>query len=296
MKSWKLVTVTTLGILVLSVPAIAQTQQVPAGATAQQATTKGTWNGLPDRFQVDAGYFRLNAATELRFQGSIGGGTDVSFEKDLGVGGLANTYWIDATVRMSSRNYFKISYISITRDGPTTTLKRDFTWNDEVYSAGLSASASVGWDVISTYYRLAIVKTNRVDAGLSTGLGYLKLRAAIAATGTLTMPGGQVNSVNLDESGSLGAPTGGIGGFVTVWPAKRVMLTADYMYIAVNIADWGAHVKDWRVAVNWYPWRHAGIGAQYKFNEFGYDMSVDEGALGGTLRYQGPQIYASFRF
>ena len=47
------VLVAALGLLVVAAPARAQS---PAAA----------WNGLPDRFQIDAGYFHLDAETVLR--------------------------------------------------------------------------------------------------------------------------------------------------------------------------------------------------------------------------------------
>jgi hypothetical protein len=57
----------------------------------------GAWNGLPDRFQVDTGYFRINADTQLRY--NAGGGGDVNFQKDLGLNQHANTFWVDSTWR-----------------------------------------------------------------------------------------------------------------------------------------------------------------------------------------------------
>ncbi len=43
-------------------------------------TPAGTWNDLPDRFQIDTGYFRIDAETVLRFNGGAGTG-DVDFER-----------------------------------------------------------------------------------------------------------------------------------------------------------------------------------------------------------------------
>ncbi len=216
-------------------------------------------------FQVDAGYFRLNASSTLRLQGTVGTATDVSFEKDLGVPKTANTLWLDTTIRTGRRSQFKIGYMSFTRQGTSHTLTRDFTWNDEVYTAGLTANGSLGTELFSIYYRLSIIKRDRFEIGPAIGLGWLKLTAAVAAQGSLTLPGGQVQSVSLDESGSLGVPTADIGAFFNAWLAKRVVLRGDFLYISVKPADWDASVKDGRFAVDFYPWRHLGIGAQYQF-------------------------------
>jgi len=280
-------------VAAMAAPAVAQ---APVEAPAPPPSTLQSWNSLPERFQVDAGYFRVQMTTGLRLQGNVGPSNEVSFEKDLGVSDTAGTYWVDATIRMSRRNSFKINYISVTREGQPQSLTRDFIWNDETYVAGLTASGTIGMDLISTYYRFAVSKRDRFEIGVATGLGYLKLEAAIKAQGSLTRPGGQVDSVNLDESGSLGVPTGDIGGYFNAWLTKRVVMRGDFLYMLIRPADMEASVTDWRLAVDYYPLRNVGFGVQYKYNEFRYQQSLEKGNLGGTVGFQGLQVYASFLF
>jgi hypothetical protein len=284
---------TALIMMAAAAPAFAQST---AKAPAAKPPSTEEWSGLPDRFQFDAGYFLVSLTTTLKFQGSTGPADSVSFEDDLGVKGSASTYWVDATLRITPRNQFKASYVSVTRNGPTHTLTRDFTWNGDVYSAGLNASGTVGMDVLSTYYRFALINRHRFDAGPALGLGYLTLRAGIAAQGTLTGPGGQVKSVNLNGSGKLGVPTGDIGGYFNAWFTPRVVMRGDFLYIKVSPGDWDASVTDGRLAVDYYPTRHVGLGGQYKYNQFRYDQTGTKLTLGGTLSYQGLQVYASFLF
>jgi hypothetical protein len=301
--------IAVFGVTLAAVPAVGQP---PADAPAAQPSTRQSWNGLPDRFQVDAGYFRVNPTTSLRLQGTVGTATDmgiepwlqgtvgtatdVGFEKDLGVPKTANTFWLDTTIRVGRRSQFKVGYMSFTRQGTAHTLTRDFTWNGDVYTAGLTANGSLGTELFSAYYRLSIIKRDRFEIGPAIGLGWLKLTAAVAAQGSLTLPGGQVKSVSLDESGSLGVPTADIGGFFNAWLAKRVVLRGDFLYLFIEPGDWDASVKDGRIAVDFYPWRHLGFGAQYKYNEYRYDQKVQKASLGGSIAYQGMQIYGSFLF
>ncbi len=293
MTGLRTLTAVALGIAVMAVPALAQ---APAAAPAPQPATRQAWSDLPDRFQVDAGYFQAQMTTALRLQGSVGPANEVSFERDLGVADTAGTYWLDATVRMSRRNSFKINYVSVTRQGQPRSLTRSFTWNDETYSAGFTASGMVGMDLISTYYRFAVSKRDRFEIGVATGLGFLQLRAAVKAQGSLTGPGGQVQTVDLDESGKLGVPTGDIGGYFNAWLARRVVVRGDYLYMLIRPSDMEASVSDWRLAVDYYPLRNVGIGVQYKYNEFRYHQSTETASLGGTVGFRGPQVYGSFLF
>jgi hypothetical protein len=295
MKKRNVLAAAGLSIVMMAAPALAQATADAKTAQASSTTTT-SWNGLPDVFQVDAGYFRLNASSTLRLQGTLGTATDVSFERDLGVPKTANTFWLDTTIRAARRSQFKFGYMSFMRQGPAHTLTRDFTWNDDVYTAGLTANGSLGTKLFTAYYRLSIIKRDRFEIGPAIGLGWLKLTAAVAAQGSLTLPGGQVKSVSLDESGSLGVPTADLGAFFNAWLAKRVVVRGDFLYIFVKPGDWDASVKDGRFAVDFYPWRHLGIGAQYKYNEYRYDRRLQEASLGGTIAYQGVQIYGSFLF
>jgi len=295
MKTWSVLATVGVITMALAAPAVAQAQAAPPTAQAP-VTAVAPWNDLPQRFQIDAGYFRLNLTTDLRLQGSGGPANDVSFEKDLGVSDVASTYWLDGTLRLGRRHQFKASYLSLTRESDPKTLTRDFTWGDDVYTAGLSASATVGMEVISTYYRLAIVKRDRFEFGPAVGLGYLNLKAGIKAQGSLAGPGGQVETVNLDESGDVGVPTGDIGGYVNVWLSRRIVMRGDFLYIMVSPEEKEMSVTDGRLAVDFYPWRHVGFGVQYKYNQFRYDQGGEKLTLGGTLTYQGLQVYGSFLF
>jgi len=64
----------------------------------------------------------------------------------------------------------------------------------------------------------------------------------------------------------------------------------------IRPADMEASVTDWRLAVDYYPLRNVGLGVQYKYNEFRYEQSLEQGNLGGTVGFQGLQVYASFLF
>jgi hypothetical protein len=257
-------------------------------AYAQSSPT--TWNGLSDRFQIDTGYFRISANTVLRYDGEQGSG-DVGFEKDLGVDQNVDTFWLDATWRLGRRHKLKLAYTGLSRDRGDYTLQRDFTWGGETYAAGLSASTSTGSDILGGYYRFALFRNERFEIGPTVGVGYLWLDARIQATGTV---GNQSRS--LDQRASIGSITGAVGGFAQAWPAKRLTLYADYLYIKVSPDDSEASVTDWRAGANLYFARHVGLGAQYKHYKYSYDRGALVSQLGGEVTYEGFQAFLSFLF
>ena len=264
-------------------------------ASPALAQSTETWNGLPGTFQVDTGYFRLNADTLLRFNGGPGTG-DVDFEQDLGLDENVDTFLVDGTWRVGRRHQLKLGYTRLNRDRDGNTLGRDFVWGGQTFNAGLTTSSTTGSDVLGGYYRFAVYRNDRFEIGPTVGIGYLWLRATIRATGTITGPGGQDVSRTLDETATTGSITGAVGGYMSAWPAKRLMVYADALYIKVNPENGEASVTDWRAGGNFYFLHNLGLGAQYKYNEYRYDRDILSSELGGEVTFKGAQVFLTFLF
>jgi hypothetical protein len=258
------------------------------------AQSSGAWTGLSDRFQIDTGYFHLKADTILRFNGPQNSG-DINFEKDLGLDANVNTFWVDGTWRVGRRHQLKLAYTRLNRDRGGHTLGRDFTWGGQTYNAGLSASTSTGSDILGAYYRFAAFRNERFEIGPTIGVGHLSLRAGIRATGTVSGPDG-TESRTLDESTSTGSITGAVGGYAEGWLTKRLVARADFLYIKVTPGSSEASDTDWRIGADYYFFRNAGLGVQYKYNKYRYDRGILVSKLGGEVTYQGFQVFLSFLF
>jgi hypothetical protein len=254
-----------------------------------------TWNGLRDRFQIDTGYFRLTSDTVLRYNGPQGGSGDVNLEEDLGLNDQVDTFWVDTTWRVGRRHQLKLAYTRFGRARADYTLQRDFTWGGETYTAGLSASTSDDNDLVGGYYRFAAFRNDRFEIGPALGIGYLSLAARIQATGTVSGPGGS-ESRTLDKSASMGSITAAVGGYATAWLARRLALRGDFLYIKASLDGAEAAVTDWRLAADYYFFKNAGLGVQYKLNRYSYDRGILVSELGGEVTYQGFQVFLSFLF
>jgi hypothetical protein len=216
----------------------------------------------------------------------------VDFENDLDIKPIANTFWVDTTWRVGKRHQLKLAYTKLTRESQGKTLSRTFTWNDKRFSAGLSASSTLGTNMTSGYYRFALVQKERFEIGPAVGVGYLTLTAGIKASGNLTLPGSPTQVAQLDESGSYGHITGDVGAYVNAWASTRAVVRGDFLYVAA----FGGTVTDSRLSLDYYVTTHVGLGVQYKYNKFSYDKDVQKASLGGDLTYKGAQVFVSFLF
>ena len=269
-----------------------------AGLVASPAfaqSSPATWNGLPDRFQIDTGYFHLNADTKLSYNPG-GQGGDVSLEHDLGLQDQANTFWVHGAWRVARRHQVKLNFTRTSRDAADVTLSRDINWGGLVYNAGLSATSASSSDILGAYYRFALVRKDRFEFGPTVGLGYLWLSAEIKATGTITAPDGVATSRALDKKGSLASATGAIGAYANGWLLPRLIAYGDFLYIKVSPGATEASVTDWRLGANYYVFRNAGLGVQYKYDRYTYDRGVISSKVGGQITYKGFQVFLSFLF
>lgn len=260
-----------------------------------QDPSAGTWNDLSDRFQIDTGYFRLDADTVLRFNGRPGV-DDVDFERELGVDPTVHTFWVDATWRVGRRHQLKASYTSIDRSQDDHRLQRDFVWGGDTFNAGLSANTTTGSDILGGYYRFAAYRNERFEIGPTIGIGYLWMSARIRATGSISGPGGEEVSRMLDRDASTGSITGAVGGYAAAWPAKRLALRTDFLYIKVKPENSEASVTDWRVGADYYVFRNVGLGVQYKYNQYAQEREILASELGGEVTFKGFQVFLSFLF
>jgi len=283
---------------VLATPTLAQALQeepTPAPSPTTPTAPPATWNGLPDRFQIDAGVFRIDAKTQAKLNTPGGNGATVDFENDLKLAGSGINVWFDGSWRISRRQKVSLNYTRLSREGDPATLQKDIAWGDHVFHTGASVRGTTSTDILTAYYRFAIVRKDRFEIGPTVGVGYLWLSAGIAGEGSLTA-GGATATVPLDIIGRTSSITGDIGVYFSGWLAQHVAVRGDLLYISASPGNTSASITDGRLALDWYPWRKVGFGAQYKYYRYRYDRGVTNFGLSGTITYQGAQVFASFLF
>ena len=254
-----------------------------------------TYSDVPDRFRVELGGFRVGSNTELKLNNGTGGGTDVAFEQDLALPDNSTRFFVEGYWRIGRRHQVSLSWFHDSREGPVRTAQRDITWGDHVFTASTQVQGRASADYFSGVYRFAVYRNDRFEVGPALGVGHLSIDAGISASGTVSGPAGSTSG-SFDRSVSQGQVTGDLGGYVWWWPAKRLLVRGDMRYILIKPEKSEASVTDGRASVTYYVWPKVGIGLQYAYTKFRYDRDVLDTDLGGSLRYRGGQLLASFAF
>jgi hypothetical protein len=269
-----LASATLAAVLLVAIPAAAQTPSA------------GAYTDLTDHLRLDVGGFRIAADTQLQY--SVGRPSEpVDFEDETALPGNSTTYWIDGTWRVGRRHQVSLNFTHAHRAGDPRPISRTITWGDRVFELGTTLQSESSADILTGYYRFAIVRNDRFEAGPTAGVGYLWLSATLRAAGE-TRSG--------DVTGDTGSITGALGGYFAAWAHRRVQFRGDLLYILVKPERSEASVTDGRLGLYWYPWKRVGFGGQYKYYKYRYERSALSAEVGGSIRYHGGQAFLSFLF
>jgi hypothetical protein len=260
------------------------------GAAPGRAQSSKSFTDVPDRFRLEAGGFRIGADTKLTLNRGGNVGT-VDFESDLDLNENANRAYFEAFWRAGRRHLLSVAYQGLNREGGGVTLERTINWGDQVFPVGITATGVANSDYVSGVYRFAAYRNDRFEIGPALGFGYLWVEAGIDATTTV---GGVTTRVS--ESATSGNPTGNLGAYLYVWPARRVLVRGDMRYILVKPENAEASIVEGKAALLWHPWSRIAIGLQYTYTKFRYDRGILDTSLGGSLRFSGGQVVAGYVF
>jgi hypothetical protein len=260
--------------------------QAPETATSSQQGAFERFGGVADRFNVRGGPFFASHDTRARVDSeTLGIGTLVNLEDDLGLQSSTRTGRIDGYVRLGRRHQIRGGFISLRR-GANVRLQRQVQWGSEVFNVDVGVESAVDLKLIPANYRFSVVKSDRVDIGLSAGVFALVADARVAAP-----------EAGISEGESATFPLPVFGGDFDVAVAPRVFLIGGVEYFGLSIQDVSGSWSEFRGGVEVFPLRNVGLGAAYRHVNIEIDgTDALTGAPGDTqlffdYRFSGPQAY-----
>ncbi len=265
---------------------------LPTLAVAQ--STQGAferYGGVADHVNIRGGVLFSGHGTLARVDSeALGLGTLVSFEDDLGLATTTRDARVDGYIRLGRRHQLRAGYIHLGRGGDVQ-LQREIQWGDEIFDVSAGVTSALDLTMIPINYRFALVKSDRVDFGLSAGVFAMFAEASVAAP-----------SIAIDESEALSFPLPVFGADVEIALAPRLFLLGGGEYFGIAIQDVSGSWREFRAALEYYPVPHLGIGTAYRYVRLEIDGT---GALGQSLsgteiffdyRLSGPQAYIALAF
>ncbi len=249
------------------------------------------YGGVADRVNVRGGILFADHGTLARVDSeSLGAGTLVDLEDDLGLQSASRDARVDGYLRLGRRHRIRAGYIRLERGGDVQ-LQRRIQWGDEVFDVDVAVSSALDLTLLPANYRFAVVKTDRVDLGLSAGVFAMFVDAGVAAP-----------SVPIDEAESLDFPLPVFGADVEIALAPRLFVLGGGEYFGLSFDQVDGSWREFRAAVEFYPVRNVGAGVAYRHVSIAVDGT---GALGESVagteiffdyEFYGPQVYVALAF
>jgi len=248
-----------------------------------------------ERFKLGAGVFLPNFDTKLRIDNkTIGTGTEIDLEDDLGFSSTETTFWVGGYWRFAAKHRLSAGYFQFDRDS-STIATTDITIGDEIYPTGASLDSNFKFQVIPISYAYSFLKREKFELAGTIGLNWTRVDFDVSGSASL-------GNEDLDANVSAGAdaPLPLIGllfdyNFTPKWSAG---LLGEVFWLNTDADTFGfsGTLINLRLSTEYWIFNNVGLGVA--INWFSLDVDVDDGDWRGRLEYQywGPQVYAAVRF
>jgi len=258
-----------------------RTHLLAAAALAAVTPTIAYAEQPSDSAWFDLGVFRAHVNSHLRLGNENLGihGTDVDFEKDLG---LRSDKWMPkatAGVRFLKRFRLEGDFFQLNRSGDLV-LSHNLTIDDTVFPINVDVHSSFRTNIYRVAVGYSFVRQDNVEFGVALCAHVSSAKFRIQAL-----------QGNLEEHRSKSAPLPNVGlyGSTALW--GPVTLQGNVDAFKLKVGNFKGTLIDGQAALNYRLMKNVGIGAGYRYAH--YKIQAKTHSWDGTLwyTYSGPVAF-----
>jgi hypothetical protein len=245
---------------------------------------------LSDRLNVTLGGYQPDFSTNIAagFGGVLGAFIDVEqtlgLQEDLGVFATTGFY------RFRPKHGIDWGYNVLNRDG-VRTIDETIKFGDPPmeFRVGAEVATTFNSTLFAVNYRYSFINNGKVDAGVSAGL--FTYTYDLELTGEASVQGDPGMSTTLESADArVLAPLPAFGIFVNYAVRKNLIFRAEVRALNIEISDFIGKFSDVRFTLDWYFYKHLGIGigssrTSIDFQDKGSDPFLVEYSYGGFMGY-----------
>jgi hypothetical protein len=236
-------------------------------------------------FTVQVGGFRADASTSVRLDTETRGGTELSFEGDLGLQRTKSLPDLQFVWRFNPRHALEAGYLELKRSG-SRTISGNIDFGDASFPVNSQVNSSFDTSEVRVAYRYSPIHDNNGnELSLLLGLHYTQLKMSLAT---------QAGTISDSASVDVPLPTLGVRGAFRL--TEHLRLTGFAEALKVKIDQYDGEFLTATVGLEWafMPQAYAGIG----YNYFRYKLESTKGNARGRfdLDFDGPAVYAGWSF
>lgn len=235
--------------------------------TAEETLNSSSTDSAPalswEKFRISLGGFIKRFDSRIRLDSEEHGiGTEISLE-DLGVDPDDFDLRLFATYRIGKRSDLTFGYYRWAR-ASRHLLEEEIRWGDYIIEAGGRVDFDNDTHVVQVSYEYSVIKQKGWDLGLSAGLSVFSFDFRLDIDGEIT-------PIEDDEGNGIGGGTTQRTNLLAPVPAFGLQLRYTFrpgleaalrgQFFAFQADTWGGSMVDLALVVDWFPWKHVGLGA-----------------------------------
>lgn len=258
-------------------------------------THAGDWIKQGDEWlTISGGVFLPKFDSSTRVDTSLGIGTEVDLEDDLGLSSDETTFYGDVCWRFARKHRLSVAYFGFTRD-TSAVANKELTIGDETFPVGASLSTEFKLQIVPIAYSYSFMNEEKYEFGASLGLHWYTLDFSVLGSASL-------NNQDADFSASAegNAPLPLLGLFFDYHFTPKWSAGFNGQFFSLNLDDdtfsFSGSVTNLRLSTEYWVFNNVGLGIAV--NWFKLDVDLDDSDWKGSVDYQywGPQVYATVRF
>jgi len=245
---------------------------------------------LSDPFYIALGAFVPKSSTSAQLNStSLGIGTNIDFERALGMTTQKVVPDAFARWRFAERWRLELAYFQLNRSGDTV-IQQEIHWGDQDFLAGTEIQSKFDFSDLRTSVGYSVFKRPDKDVGVALGVHAATYDVSLSAVGT-----GLVGGSTSEEHKVLAPlPVLSIYGQFALTDEWAMETRLDRFVVSFN--NIYGNITSSTVDLNYQPFRHVGFGIGYR--SFFINVRVTRPAWTAILyqSYQGPFAYMNASF
>ena len=252
---------------------------------------------LNKRVTINGGGFFADIDSKIRLDSeTLGIGSTIDFEDELGLEETKDTGWINLHWRISRRNNLEFEWANLDRNAEVAGTTRAYQIGEEVVQAGAAIGSVFDIDIYRLTYGYSLIRNDEADVQLKAGLHLADLETALTLNGVISVSGMPFSQQIVQEREDVTAPLPHFGGNFMYAFNEKFAIFGHVMGFALELDDIEGSIVDASGTVQYNFTPNFGLGAGLRFTRI--DVESGDAELRGKFKfdYLGPVVYASLSF
>ena len=248
-----------------------------------------------EKFKLSIGGFFSTIDSQLKINSkTIGMGTDIDIESDLGFDEDVSLGRIEGYWRFAKKHRLFLGYYGFDRDAHHT-LEKDIIINDKLFEVGASLYSNWEVDFVYAAYGYSFFQGEKWELSGTFGLYYLNTVFTTSGAARIVGNPGGITRERTEEAGlDLPIPLFGLAAEYYITPKWRV--AARVSYFTFSLDEWSGHVFDTSAYLEYLFHKNFGIGLGYLYFDTDVERDRDTRIINLDYQYSGVQLYGIWYF